>query len=780
MKNGRNSESKYKLLNGLKIDRRSFLKLTAFIPGLFGGGRANGQLDVTKAHSFQENIRDSLKENWVATSCLNCSGRCAIRVRVVNGKAVRITGNPLSKISEGRVCPKAHIGLQVLYDPERIYSPLKRTNKDKGIGIDPKWISISWEEALDEIINRLISMRERGRTHQLLLFSGLNSISSEDLIRRFADAFGTPNLITENGLENETEKLGHWMADGHYEELVYDLDHTHYILAFGADLLESSRPLSRYLRKWGRLRREKSNRSKVVIVHPYYSITSAKSDEWIPISPGTDAALAMGIAHVIISEQLFDKEFISHWTTGFETYKKFVLSQSSPQWASKITGIPQETIYRIAREFSQTRPAIAIMGKEAIAWPEGSYASYAIFCLNALVGGIDRLGGILYQEVPTYKEMPRLVEDEVAKKGRNQPPIDFRRTPRFPAARVITNQIPESLLRDVPYPIQMAIGFNSNLLFSAPHKEQWDRALKKLPYYVHLSPFVSEMALYADLVLPTTTYLEEWGYDHSSSGSGSPELRIKQPAVRPRGQARSVTDILFEISKRVKGTVQHSFALLGGNSREFVKLRTSTLIPWKDLLSMGVWVGKGYQYKKYHSLFKTPSRRFEFYSGNLKNLFLEIGIERKEDFEFLPHYKEIRFLGERKQYPLILLPYQPLMMMGNGSQNYPWAQETFLPMQGMGWDTLVEINSETAKALNLKEGQSVWVESPFKKIRTRIKFSEGVHPEVVAIPMGQGHDAYGKWQKGIGVNPNEILGVDYDWISGQSAFYNTRVKVYPV
>jgi molybdopterin-containing oxidoreductase family iron-sulfur binding subunit len=241
-----------------------------------------------------------------------------------------------------------------------------------------------------------------------------------------------------------------------------------------------------------------------------------------------------------------------------------------------------------------------------------------------------------------------------------------------------------------------------------------------------------------------------------------------------------VTDILFEISKRVKGTVQHSFALLGGNSREFVKLRTSTLIPWKDLLSMGVWVGKGYQYKKYHSLFKTPSRRFEFYSGNLKNLFLEIGIERKEDFEFLPHYKEIRFLGERKQYPLILLPYQPLMMMGNGSQNYPWAQEIFLPMQGMGWDTLVEINSETAKALNLKEGQSVWVESPFKKIRTRIKFSEGVHPEVVAIPMGQGHDSYGKWQKGIGVNPNEILGVDYDWISGQSAFYNTRVKVYPV
>ena len=156
-----------------------------------------------------------------------------------------------------------------------------------------------------------------------------------------------------------------------------------------------------------------------------------------------------------------------------------------------------------------------------------------------------------------------------------------------------------------------------------------------------------------------------------------------------------------------------------------------------------------------------------------------MGKARKEDSEYMPHYKEVKFLGEKGKYPLVLLPYQPLLVIENGSQNYPWAQEIFLPMHGIGWDTLVEINTETAKSLKLRNGQVVWVESPFQKIKAKVKFSEGVHPEVVAIPSGQGHTSYGQWQKGIGVNPNEILGVDYDSISGQAAFFNTRVKIYP-
>jgi len=771
--------TKEKKPHRLSMSRRKFLKLSAFTSAAVGVKQIIGPSQTPSALPLQKSTQNAPEEKWVATSCLNCPARCAIRVRTVNGKAVKITGNPFSLVSEGKICPRAHVGLQVLYDPGRILSPLKRTNKEKGKGIDPKWVPISWDQALKEVTQRLKSLREGAQPHKLLLFEGLNTTSSEDIVLRFANAFGTPNLVSGNGLDAETEKSGNWMADGHYAKTAYDLDHTNYILAFGADMLESSRPLARFLRKWGKLRREKPNRTKVVVINSRYSLTAAKSDEWIPIHPGTVGALGLAMGNVIISENLYDRDFINRWTTGFDSYKKLVLSQYSPKDVSKITGISPEVIQRVAREFAQTQPAIALRGRESIAWPNGSYTSYAIFCLNALVGSIDIPGGILYQENPKYKEIPSWVEDEIARRGNGQITLDFRGTMKFPAAEVVTNQIPESLLGDVPYPIEIAIGFNSNFNMSAPGTGRWNTALKKLPYYIHISPFISEMAQYADLFLPSTTFLEEWGYDHSPAGSGFAEVRIKQPAVKPLGDAQSIIDIVFEISKRLEGGPAQSFANLGGHSEGFVKFRTETLISWKEFLGKGVWVGKDYEYKKYGRLFNTPSKKFEFYSGNLKSLVSKMKKGAEKDFNYLPSYKEAKFLGEKEKYPLLLLPYQPLMVVESGSQNYPWAQEIFLPMHGMGWGSLVEINSETAKTLKLKNGQRVWVESPFQKIKAKVKFSEGVHPQIVALPLGQGHYSYGKWQKGIGVNPNEIIGIDYDSISGQAAFFNTRVKVYP-
>jgi anaerobic selenocysteine-containing dehydrogenase len=393
------------------------------------------------------------------------------------------------------------------------------------------------------------------------------------------------------------------------------------------------------------------------------------------------------------------------------------------------------------------------------------------------VGSIDVPGGVLYQESVPYNDLPRLIEDDLAKKGKAKPILDFRGTEKFPAAKVVTNQVPESLIENVPYPIEMAIGFNSNFNMLSPGTNRWDKALKKLPYYIHISPFVSEMGLYADLLLPSTTYLEEWGYDHSPPGSGFAEVKIKQPVVKPRAGVRAVGEILFELAGKLQGGVGQSFAGIGDDLRGFVKFRTLPLTAWEEIVKKGVWLGPDYEYRKYTRIFQTPSKKFEFSSGNLKSM-LKVRKADIADINGLPHYKEPTFLGDKDKYPFVLFPYQPLMVIENGSQNYPWAQEIFLPMDGVGWETLVEINSETAKSLKLRDGQGVWVESPFQKIRAKVKCSEGVHPDVIAIPSGQGHTSYGKWQKGIGVNPNEILGVDYDTLSGQASFFNTRVKVY--
>ena len=238
----------------------------------------------------------------------------------------------------------------------------------------------------------------------------------------------------------------------------------------------------------------------------------------------------------------------------------------------------------------------------------------------------------------------------------------------------------------------------------------------------------------------------------------------------------SVEDIVFELARRTGGSVGQSFTGIGDNAEGFAKYRTSKIIAWEEFKKKGVWVGPSYKYGKYAEVFHTPSRKFEFQSGSLKAL-LGTG-QPITEATLLPHYEASRDSGGGTAYPLVLNPYQPVLAIENGSQNYGWAQESFLVMHGLGWTNLAEINRETAEGLGIHDGDIVWVESSTGKLKARARVVEGMHPNAVAMAIGQGHDAYGKWQKGIGVNPNQIIGADIDRLSGQSALFATKVRVY--
>ena len=759
------------------MSRRTFLGVSAATTAVVAAGYALKRPGV-KFLAPSEDIYEPFTEDWLVTSCLNCPTRCATQVKLENDNAVQIMGNPLSKVSDGKTCPRCKIGLQVLYDPSRIQTPMKRSNAQKGKGINPGWTPISWEEALSEIAGRLTSIRSSGQPEKLVIFEGLNSSSNEDLISRFAGAFGTPNLITDEALDDEAAKAGEWMADGQYTLSAYDLENTNYILSFGASILESQRPLARNLRMWGKIRRERPNRAKIVVVDPRYSLTAAKSDKWIPIKPGTDAALAMGIANVIISENLYDNDFVSQWTYGFEDYSKLVLSEYSPESVSNITDIDAGLIRQIAREFAGTKPAIAWRGRGANCWPNGSYASYAIFCLNALVGSIDVPGGVIYQQYPDYTEMPKVTEDGIAQNGKKKDAIDLRKTGSFPAAKVVTNQTADSIIAGTPYPIEVAIGFNCNFNMSAPGTARWNDAMAKVPFYVHISSSFTEMSAYADIVLPACTLLEDWAYEHCPPGSGFTEVKIKQPVVQQMYQSKPIGDVIFGLSNAVGGSVAQSFTGIGDNAEGFVQYRVGNLISWNDFKTNGVWIGPNYEFYKYDSIFSTPSKKFEFLSGNLQAALKSAGNTSTDKLACLPHYVEPEFTGDEATYPFNLVTYQPVLSIENGSQNFPWAQEIFLVMHGYGWNNFVEINKETADKLKIGDGALVWVESPAGKLKAKARVFQGIHPEVVAIAQGQGHYYDGKWSNGIGVNPNDITGINYDKISGQSSRFSTRVKVY--
>ncbi|HWR71277.1 MAG TPA: molybdopterin-dependent oxidoreductase [Dehalococcoidia bacterium] len=734
--------------NGFRISRRAFLGVS--------GAAAAVVLAVVlalkrpKLAEPVETQTDSVvaKQDLIPTSCLNCPTRCAILVRKVETtagktKVVKISGNSASTYSEGKCCSRSHVGLQVLYNPDRFPHPLVRkagTEKGRAVDYENDFEEEDWGGALDKIAERLTS------PDRLLILQGLNTTSNEDLIRRFALAYGTHNLFNEEGLETDADREGKLLADGRsdsgYEMVSEDGTSTKYILAFSSGIVESERPLARNLRLWGKLRRELPNKTKVVSFDPRYSVTASRADEWLPINPGSEGALAMAIAHVILSEGLHDPDFINDHTEGFNSYSTLARTQRfSPESVSEISGVPADTIRRVAREFAQSKPAVAWSGEAATSWPYGTLASHAIYCLNALVGSIDVPGGIVYQQYPNYEPMPT----------EGLPITDTGITFREMADR----------LRDGA--IDTAIGFNSNLIMSVPESKEdgkWDKTLKNL-FYVHIGPAKSEMAAYADIILPACTYLEDWGYESAIPGSGYAEARIKQPVTEPRDGSRPTARILFDLATRTALPVPFSPVEVTSSeefAEDFVKYRTAPLMGWDDFREVGVWKSSGsYSYRNY--AFGTDSGKFEFHSDHLERL-LNVGLP-----------------GEGTDYPLKLAIYRPVLEIRSGSQNFPWAQEMYLVMHGRGWRNLVEINRETAHEHGVGEGDEVIIESPYGEIEGEARVVEGMQPGVVAIATGQGHFASGEFADGMGCNPMEVVGTEYDEESGQPSLFDTRVRI---
>lgn len=763
-------------------------------------------------------------DQWIASGCNGCVGWCPLKVRIVDGKAVKIEGNPNSKWTRGKLCPRGRLNLQILYDPDRIKKPLKRTNPRKGRDEDPRWVEISWDEAINSIADRMKELRDKGTPERFALFRGRYDPQAADILySRFSKAYGTPNAISHSGLCAETTKSGNWYARGKYSYSAYDFEDTNYILSFGVAFLEAHRPTSGMLAAWPQGRRARAIRPKTVVVDPRFSVTAARADEWLPINPGTDGALALGIAHEILATGLWDRKFVGDfkdpaqkfipgqavdeadwedaYTIGLVQWWNLFLKDFTPEKAAEKTGIALDTIKRLAREFATTRPAVTVRGRGSEAWPgTGTYNSYAIYALNGLVGSVEVKGGINHYPGVSYSAEPiPLVQDDLAKAGTKKPRIDEKGTIRFPYADVITNNAADNILKDFPYPIEMALGFWNNFTYSAPGSKRWEEALKKIPFVVHHTTHISEWSMYSDIVLPAKTYLEKWAAGNPAGGAGVwSGVTLFQPVVTPLYDTKSEVELAIALGKKLGEyypSIKQSFEGIGGfygdTAEGYAQARTEAF--WKDL--PGGWD----EFKEKGTLnigphkfkweFDTPSRKFEFVSGNLKKLFEDkkvtdadlagYHIKAKGDLVYVPHYEEPIFIGDAAKYPLVLISYKNQLNQEGRSANTPWAQEMYLnPLYGTGWTNLAELNPATAEKYGIADGDNITIESEVGQIKAVARLSEGIHPDVVAICYGQGHWAYGRWAKDRGANPNEITGVMYEHITGMAAYYNTRIKIY--
>ncbi|MBI3781180.1 MAG: molybdopterin-dependent oxidoreductase, partial [candidate division NC10 bacterium] len=687
----------------MELDRRDFLK---FSTAAFAGVALSGCVLKKLIESDEaEAPWPPGPERWITSVCQQCPGGCGINVRVIDGRAIKIDGLPFHPINRGRLCAVGQAGLQVLYDPDRIKGPMKRI----GGRASSKWQSLSWDEAIQTVAAKLTEIRGRGEPHTVAVLAGQPRGLMDRLLARFLEAYGSPNYVRNSCDGTATTVL---LTQGIDTQVGYDLEHSNFILSFGYSLLETGWSPVLAHRMYGYLRQERPGaKAKIVQVEPRLSMTAAKADQWIPINPGTDGALALGLAHVIVREGLYDRKFVEEETFGFEDwrdgdgtshlgFKSVVLKGHRLDEVSTITGVPVETTIRLAKEFAREKPAVAIAERGASMHTNGLYTRMAIHCLNALVGSIDVPGGVvLPPEVPFASWAP-VEGDSIARKGRSMRRIDHAGTALFPVAPHVVSQVPRSILLGDPYRIGALFLYYTNPIYSTPEAVGFAKAFEKVPFIVSFSPFMDESTAQADLILPDHTYLERWQDDPVLPVMKSPVLGIRRPVVKPLYDTRHTGDAILGIAKAMGGKVAAAFlwedfeGLLkeaakaifhagGGTifSPPFEEVQTKALgergwrLPtyksfdefWQALVERGGWWEPAYHFSGGHRLFKTASGKFEFYSQHLRrtmervadgkpvdDLLKKLGVAARGDRAFLPHYEPPRFIGEEKDFPFHL------------------------------------------------------------------------------------------------------------------------------
>ena len=284
-------------LGNIQLSRRSFIKASAATGAAvaFGAGM-KPQLKALAAAAPSEAAKTG---QWMAATCQGCTSWCSKQVYVVDGRAVKVRGNPHSKVNLGAGCVRSHLATQQLYDPDRIKVPMKRTNPKKGRNEDPKFVPISWDEALDTIADKIMELRNNHETHKYMLMRGRYSYMRDILYDRMTKIIGSPNNISHSALCAEAEKFGPYYTEGYWGYRQYDVLKAHYILLWGADPLAANRQVSYYTKVWG----DVADRATIAIIEPRLSASAGKADEWLPIVPGQDAALAVAIAHILLAQR---------------------------------------------------------------------------------------------------------------------------------------------------------------------------------------------------------------------------------------------------------------------------------------------------------------------------------------------------------------------------------------------------------------------------------------------------------------------------------------------
>jgi len=757
-------------------------------------------------------------EKYVNALCPMCPGGCGLSVRVVHGCAVGIRGNTSHPINRGGLCSRACAALQDLYNPDRVRRPLKRAG-ERGSG---EWVPVDWDAAIGEVVDRLGSIRNNAGPERLCVVIGRDRGVMRAAWRRFMRAYGSPNLVDAFPDDNLSESPAVLATHGVRERIGFDLARSAFVLSFSSGWLDAHWSTEQAAWGFAEFRRGRPNlRPRWIHVEPRSSITAIKADEWIPIRPGTEGILALGIAHVMIREGLYDREFVERRCHGFENwtdetgvghlgFRQMVLQEYSPATVQSLTDVPEGDVFRLGREFSMSRPAVALGFDGGGCGFQATYHRMAIHCLNALAGSIDVPGGVtVFRELSLLEG--DLETDETSARGLARPRLDGPKS-RHRLSESAVDLLAESLSTGRPYPAEALILADVDPVFSLADGRRFAQAISAVPFVVAIDGYHNDSNRHADLILPSIHGLHRWNFNIAHTLRGHPVVTVSQPVIPPLEEMRGPFALLRTIAGAL-GEPIHS-ALPWATEEEVVRAAFQELFQagkgaacgpaneeswaqilesrgWRapfsksfdsffaDVLAGGGWTDPIYFHHEWNRVFRNPSGRFAFHSKVLEGSFErepEAGTAVDLDRRCLP---DCRVSGQTPNatYPLELYVYPLPNLVSVASANLPWLNQIAGAYMFQKWCTWVEIPLETAGRFGIEEGDSVTVETTRGRLTLHAKIFPGLHPGMIAIPFGFGHKTGGRWCRGIGENPSALVEPRIDPISGRAVWNLTRASI---
>ncbi|MFO0744698.1 MAG: molybdopterin-dependent oxidoreductase [Myxococcota bacterium] len=705
----------------MSMSRRSFIKIggAAFGAAALGAGlglRAGSR----EAHATSDPGTDG--DLVVPTFCELCFWKCGVLAHVKDGRVTKIVGNPDHPFSQGRLCPRGTGGIGLLYDPDRLKTPLVRRAFRGGEDFE----EVSWERALDHVAERLMAVKKLHGPESLALFAhGFGGSWFSRLVQAYGTAaIAAPSYAQCRGSREAAFQLTFGAPVGSPE--VLDLEHSRVITLIGSHLGENM-----HNTQVQELATALGNGAELVVVDPRFSTAAGKARYWLPIKPGTDLALLLAWAHVMVDEGLYDRDYVDAYAVGLDRLREH-LKDKTPEWAAVETGLAPGLIAETARFIAGARPASLIHPGRHTNWHgNDTQRGRAIAILNALLGSWGRRGGFY---LPTQMKLPPLPGLPKLPKALRAPPDTPRGTSYPFADEVLAHGLRDASLpgADVEYPIKAWMVYGTNLVQALPQQEKTIRALQALDFVVAIDVLPAEITGWADVVLPEATYLERYD-DIYAPQYKEAFLALRQPVVPPLHASRPGWWIARELAQRMElgqhfpeGDIERYLEArlhAAGTSLAAIK-KTGVIHGPKD----PVFIEDGVL-----PTFKTPSGKIELFSQQLA------------DAGQAPLPEHTRPEPTPAGFFRLLFGRMPTNTFGRTTNN------RFLARSADG--TAIWVNAGRATELGLADGDPVFVvnQDGARIGPLAIRATQAIRPDCVWMVHGFGHSARGlSFAKGRG------------------------------